>query len=94
MWNLRSTSALLWSSVLRKHPRLKVIAPAIVAHQDSSHSPWASFTLFSKGNFIFITTMFASTALLRKTMRRKVMSEKEKKKKTDEAVSNRQLSFK
>lgn len=55
-----STSALLRSSVLRMHPRVKVMAPATVAHQERSHSPWASFTLFWKGNFIFITTMVAA----------------------------------
>lgn len=42
------------------HPRLKVTAPAIVAPHERSHSPWASFTLFWKGNFIFITTMVAA----------------------------------
>lgn len=55
-----STSALLRSSVLRMHPRVKVVAPATVAHHDRIHSPWASFTLFWKGNFIFITTMVAA----------------------------------
>lgn len=42
---------------MRKQPRVKVNAPASVAIQDSSHSPWASFILFSNGNFIFISTM-------------------------------------
>lgn len=58
--NLDRTSALLRSSVFRTHPRLKVIAPATVALQERSHRPWASFTLFWKGNFIFITTMSAA----------------------------------
>lgn len=57
------TSALLRSSTLRTHPRAKVTAPATVAHQERSHSPWASFTLFWKGNFIFITTMVAAKGL-------------------------------
>lgn len=55
-----STSALLRSSVFRRQPREKVMAPATVAPQERSHSPCASFTRFWKGNFIFITTMAAA----------------------------------
>lgn len=54
------TSALLRSSVFRRQPRVKVVAPATVAHQERIHSPWASFTRFWKGNFIFMTTMAAA----------------------------------
>lgn len=51
------TSLLLCSSVLRKTPREKVTAPPIEATQESSQRAWASFTLFWKENFIFISTM-------------------------------------
>lgn len=54
------TSALLRSSVFKKHPRQKVIAPPRVASQESSHKLWASFTLFSKGNFILAHTMMTA----------------------------------
>lgn len=54
------TSCLLRSSVFKKHPRQKVIAPPKVASQEIIHKVCASFTLFSKGNFILAHTMMAA----------------------------------
>lgn len=51
------TSDLRCSSVLRKTPIAKVMAPENMATHESSQRPWARRTLFWKGNFIFNNTM-------------------------------------
>lgn len=65
------TSALLRSSVFKKHPRQKVIAPPKVASQEIIHKLWASFTLFSKGNFILAHTMMAAEKCYNTRMHRR-----------------------
>lgn len=51
------TSDLRCSSVLRKTPIAKVMAPENMATHENSHRPWARRTLFWKGNFTFNNTM-------------------------------------
>lgn len=82
-----NTSALLRSSVFRKQPRQKVMAPPKVASQESSHKPWASFTLFSKGNFILAHTMSAAGERYNSEKNKKKSSESEEERRSNVATA-------
>jgi len=56
----RRKARMIALSIRSERDETRADGSSIVAHQERSHSPWASFTLFWKGNFIFITTMAAS----------------------------------